>query len=265
MCIIGKHKVPFPFKQMDILNFYSVTEWLLIMLASFIIGMSKAGLKGVDMLSVTLMAFVFGSKSSTGIVLPLLCIADIAAVAYYHRHAEWKHFWKLTPWMIMGILLGVWLGKDMNEALFRKIMAVIILVTIIIVLWMERRRSKEIPTHPAFAASTGLAAGFTTMLGNLAGAFANLYFLAMRMPKNNFIGTAAWLFLCINLFKLPFQVFYWKNITVSTLQVDAMLVPTLAFGFWAGIKVVGRIRDEQYRKLVIALTLVGSLLMLFKR
>jgi hypothetical protein len=73
------------------------------------------------------------------------------------------------------------------------------------------------------------------MLGNLAGAFANLYFLAMRMPKNNFIGTAAWLFLCMNLFKLPFQIFYWKNITIQSLKTDMVLIPALTLGFWAGI------------------------------
>jgi uncharacterized membrane protein YfcA len=250
---------------MDIFSFYSFSEWLLILLASFIIGMSKAGLKGVDMLSVTLMAFVFGSKSSTGIVLPLLCVADIAAVAYYNRHAQWKHFWKLTPWMGVGILMGVYLGKDMNEALFRKIMAIIILVTIVIVVTMESRRSKRVPQHPAFAITTGLSAGFTTMLGNLAGAFANLYFLAMRVPKNNFIGTAAWVFLCMNLFKLPFQIFFWKNINAQSLKIDLVLVPTLALGFLAGIHIVGKIRDEQYRKLVILLTLIGSVIMLFKQ
>jgi len=247
---------------MAIFSLFSTSEWVFILIASFIIGLSKAGLKGIDMLSVTLMAFVFGSKSSTGIVLPLLCMADIAAVAYYNRHAQWKHFWKLVPWMMMGILLGVFLGKDMNEAVFRKIMAVIILITIVIVLWMEYRKSTNVPHHPLFAASTGLAAGFTTMLGNLAGAFANLYFLAMRMTKNDFIGTAAWIFLFMNLFKLPFQVFYWKNITSQSLQVDAVLVPTLALGFWLGLKLVGRIRDEQYRKLVILLTLIGSVMML---
>lgn len=251
-------------KKMDILSYYSALQWLMILSASFIIGLGKAGLRGVDMLSVTLMAFVFGSKSSTGIVLPLLCMADIAAVAYYHRHAEWKHFWKLTPWMVVGILLGVFLGKDLNEAVFRKIMAVIILVTIGIVLWMEFRKSKQVPQNPLFAASTGLAAGFTTMLGNLAGAFSNLYFLAMRMPKNNFIGTAAWIFLFMNLFKLPFQVFYWKNITLQSLQTDMVLVPTLALGFWSGLHMVGKIKDEQYRKLVILLTLIGSVLMLIK-
>lgn len=243
----------------------SSTEWILILIAAFLIGMSKAGLKGVDMLSVTLMAFVFGGKSSTGIVLPLLCVADIAAVAYYHRHVEWKHFWKLIPWMVLGILAGVYLGKGMNEVLFRKVMALIILATVIIVLWMEYRKVKAIPKNPLFVIGTGLSAGFTTMIGNLAGAFANLYFLAMQMPKNNFIGTAAWIFLCINLFKLPFQIFYWKNIYWQSIQTDAFLLPALALGFWAGIRIVKRIRDENYRKLVILMTLIGSVILLFKK
>ncbi len=244
---------------------HTTFEWSLILLAAFVIGLSKAGLKGVDMLSVTLMAFVFGGKSSTGIVLPLLCAADIAAVMYYHRHAEWKHFRKLIPWMVLGILLGVYLGKDMNEVWFRKIMAVIILVTIVIVLWMEYRKEKTVPKHPFFVIGTGLSAGFTTMIGNLAGAFANLYFLAMRMPKNNFIGTAAWIFLCINLFKLPFQVFYWKNIRLQSIQTDLILLPALALGFWAGIHVVNRIKESHYRKFVILMTLMGSVVLLFKK
>jgi uncharacterized membrane protein YfcA len=250
---------------MDIISLYSLTEWILIFLAAFIIGLGKAGLKGIDMFSITLMAFVFGSKSSTGIVLPLLCVADIAAVAYYNRHAQWKHFWKLIPWMIIGILLGVVIGKDMDEAVFRKIMAVIILTTIIIVLVMEYRKTKQVPKHPLFTISTGLAAGFTTMLGNLAGAFANLYFLAMQIPKNDFIGTAAWIFLCINLFKLPFQVFFWKNINSQSLQIDLVLIPALALGFSIGILIVGKIQDEKYRKIVILLTLIGSVFMFFKR
>jgi uncharacterized membrane protein YfcA len=240
------------------------SDWAMIMSAAFIIGLGKAGIKGLDMLTVTLMAIVFGSKSSTGVVLPLLSMADIAAVSYYNRHAQWKHFWKIIPWMAVGVLLGVFLGKDMNEMIFRKVMVGIILFTILIVLGMEYRKSDKVPSHPLFAASTGLAAGFTTMIGNLAGAFSNLYFLAMRIDKNSFIGTAAWIFLFMNLFKLPFQVFYWKNITIDTLKIDVYLIPALALGFIAGVLLVGKIRDEQYRKLVIILTLAGSALMLFR-
>lgn len=241
-----------------------VFQWVLILLAAFIIGLAKAGLKGIEMMNVTIMAIVFGSKASTGLVLPLLCFADIMAVFYYKRHVQWPRFWKLIPWMMVGILLGVYVGKDLNEALFRKLMAIIIIITVVIMIMMEYRKATPIPDNKLFVISTGLAAGFTTMLGNLAGAFANIYFLAMRMTKNDFIGTAAWLFLVINLFKLPFQVIYWKNITGATLQTDLWLIPALIAGFYAGLKIVAHIKDDSYRKVVIVLTFLGAMVIFFK-
>lgn len=247
------------------LHGFSTINIIFIFSGAFIVGLAKAGLRGIDMLNVTLMALVFGGKLSTGIVLPLLCAGDIAAVIYYNRHAQWNHFWKLLPWMALGILIGVFWGKDMNEIVFRKIMAVIILITVISMLVMELRRSMKVPSHPLFAASTGIIAGITTMLGNLAGAFSNLYFLAMRVSKNNFIGTAAWLFLVINLFKLPFQVIYWKNINADTLKTDLILLPALIIGFGLGVVIVKRIHEEQYRKVVILLTLIGAAVIFLKK
>lgn len=250
---------------MEILADYSALKLVLMFTGAFILGLAKAGLRGIDMLNVTLMALVFGGKASTGIVLPLLCAADIAAVLYYNRHAQWKHFWKLMPWMAVGILIGVFAGKDLDENIFRKIMALIIVVTVLIMFFIEFRKTEKVPSHPLFAASTGIVAGVTTMLGNLAGAFSNLYFLAMRLPKNDFIGTAAWLFLVINLFKLPFQIIYWKNITLTSLHIDLLLLPALALGFWVGLKIVKLIKDDNYRKVVIILTLIGSIVIFLKR
>jgi len=250
---------------MQLLFVFSNFNWGLILLSAFFIGLSKAGLRGIDMMNVTIMAIVFGSKASTGIVLPLLCVADIIAVIYYHRHAQWNHFWKLIPWMAIGILVGVYVGKDMNEVLFRKIMAIIIITTVFIMVALEIRKNQVIPTNKFFVANMGLAAGFTTMLGNLAGAFSNIYFLAMRMPKNDFIGTASWVFLVINLFKLPFQVFFWKNITTESLYTDLFLLPSVVIGFWIGAKIVSKIKEDNYRKVVIVLTFLGALAIFFKR
>jgi uncharacterized protein len=247
-----------------IFSAYPVSHWILIVLAAVIIGLSKAGLKGIDMMNVTIMAIVFGGKASTGIVLPLLCVADIVAVAYYHRHAQWPHFWKLLPWMVIGVLIGVYTGKELNEILFRKIMAAIIALTVIIMVVLEIRKTSVLPNNKLFAAGLGLASGITTMLGNLAGAFSNIYFLAMRMPKNDFIGTAARVFLTINLFKLPFQIFSWKNINTASLQLDLVLLPALLLGFWAGLKIVNKIKDESYRKVVLALTLAGAVVIFLR-
>lgn len=243
---------------------HSITNWSLILIAAFIIGLSKAGLKGIDMMNVTIMAIIFGGKASTGIVLPLLCVADIFAVIYYNRHAQWNQFWKLIPWMILGVIIGVFTGKLLDEVIFRKVMAIIIVLTAIIMVAVEFFKIEKIPTNKSFVIGMGLASGFTTMLGNLAGAFSNIYFLALRIPKNGFIGTAAWVFLVINLFKMPFQVFYWHNITGVTLTIDLMLLPALLAGFWAGLKIVSKIKDAHYRKIVIALTLLGAIIIFYR-
>ena len=68
------------------------------------------------------------------------------------------------------------------------------------------------------------------MIGNLAGSFADIYFLAMRLPKNGFIGTAAWLFLIINVFKLPFHIFS-GNVSERSLCLNLILVPVIGLGF----------------------------------
>ena len=155
--------------------------------------------------------------------------------------------------------------KHKNEVLFRKIMAIIIITTVFIMVALEIRKNQVIPTNKFFVANMGLAAGFTTMLGNLAGAFSNIYFLAMRMPKNDFIGTASWVFLVINLFKLPFQVFFWKNITPESLYTDLFLLPSVLIGFWIGVKIVSKIKEDNYRKVVIVLTFLGALAIFFKK
>ena len=143
-------------------------------------------------------------------------------------------------------------------------MAAIILATVVIMVALELRKAPLQPKSPLWAATLGLVTGFTTMIGNLAGAFSNIYFMAMRMPKDQFIGTAAWLFLVINLFKLPFQVFYWQNITLQTLRTDLYLLPALALGFWAGLKIVAHIQEIYYRRVVLGLTLLGALFMLVR-
>jgi uncharacterized membrane protein YfcA len=87
----------------------------------------------------------------------------------------------------------------------------------------------------------------------------------MRTAKNDFIGTAAWIFLCMNLFKLPFQIFYWKNISFTSFKTDVLLIPGLLFGFYIGVKIIDKIKDDHYRKLVILLTLIGSIILLVKQ
>ena len=239
-------------------------DWSLALLAAFIMGISKAGVKGIAIIVVTLLALVFGSKASTGILLPLLTVGDIFAVIYYHRHTQWKYLKRLLPWMVVGVLLGVRVGENLPENIFKQGMAAIILLTVVMMFWWERQKAAKVPDNWWFAGIMGLAAGFTTMIGNLAGAFTNIFFLAMRLPKDQFIGTAAWLFFIINLFKWPFHIFVWKTISWESLAVDLRLLPGIIIGLIIGVYLVRKIKERFYRQLILILTAAGAVVILLK-
>ncbi|WP_136482129.1 sulfite exporter TauE/SafE family protein [Cognatitamlana onchidii] len=250
----------------EILTHYnlSVSEWIAVSFAVLLLGLSKAGLKGIGIIIVIIMAFVFGEKASTGIVLTQLICADVLAVTYYNRHAQWKYIKILLPWMVVGVLVGVWVGNDISEALFKRLMAVVILVSVVIMFYSERRQSKTIPSGKLFSTSTGFLTGFSTMIGNLAGPISNIYFLAMRFPKNEFIGTAAWLFFIINLFKLPFHIFVWNTVTKESLVLNVVLIPIVVLGFYLGVYVLKFMSNVNYRRFILVITALGGLMMLVR-
>lgn len=239
-------------------------NWFLAFLASFILGMGKAGIKGLGVLIVTLMAILFGGKASTGILIPLMVVADILAVFYYNRHTQWKFLLKILPTMVLGVLIGVWFGNDISEKLFKQIMAIFIILTVVMMVWMDQKKNMAIPKHWFFASSMGLLSGITSMIGNLAGSFTDIYFLAVRLPKNQFIGTAAWLFLIINVFKLPFHIFVWKTVTSDSLLLNLFLIPGILLGFISGVALVKLLNNEVYRKFIMVVTAMGALLILFR-
>ena len=246
------------------MNELTTTQILIASVGGLLIGFNKAGIKGIGIIIVTLMALVFGARASTGIILPLLMTGDILAVIYYKKHAQRLLLIKLLPWMISGVLIGVLIGKDLPEELFKNGMALIILISAIMIYLWERRKSTYIPTQWWVAGILGISAGITTMIGNLAGAFANIYFLAMRIPKNEFIGTAAWLFFIINIVKLPFHIFVWHTIDYSSIQRDFYLFPMVIIGFLFGVKIIQSIKEEYYRRFILVMTALGGLLILLK-
>lgn len=242
----------------------TVLQWTAICFAVFLLGLAKSGVKGIGIIIVVILAFVFGEKASTGILLPMLICADIFAVVYYNKHAQWRYIKKLLPAMVIGVLVGVWVGNDISEVDFKRIMAVIIIGSVLIMFYMENRKSTTVPTNKWFSNSAGFLAGFTTMVGNLAGPISDIYFLAMRLPKNEFIGTAAWLFFIINVFKLPFHFFVWKTVSVETLVLNSILIPMVILGFFLGAYIVKLISNVNYRRFVLIVTALGGIIMLFR-
>ena len=239
----------------------SFTSLLLLFLVAFLIGMAKTGVSGTAMFAVPILAAIFGGKESSGLMLPMLIMADLFAVKYYHRHANWNYLVKLFPSAAAGVLVGTLLGNHIDDQMFRLSMGIIIFISLAIMLWMETSGREKIPDYLWFAILMGFLGGVTTMIGNLAGAVMALYLLSMRLPKNEYIGTAAWFFLVINLFKVPFHIFAWQTITLDSFFLNLTGLPFITLGAFCGIWIVKRIPIKQYRWLILLMTGAAAVFM----
>ncbi|MCF6331817.1 MAG: sulfite exporter TauE/SafE family protein [Draconibacterium sp.] len=242
---------------------FSMLQWILLVVCGLFVGMSKVGVPGISMIVVPTLAIIFGGKASTGILLPMLMMADLFGVGYYHRHAEWKYLWKLLPWAFAGVGIALWVGNIVNDEWFKNIIAILVFVCIGLMLWKDRKKETNLfPDTWWFVASMGVLGGFATMIGNVAGPIFAIYLLAMHLPKNKFIGTGAWFFLIINFTKFPLHIFVWKTIHWNTLTLDVVLLPAIAMGAFLGVWLVKKVSDKMYRTAVIVITVLSAFLLL---
>lgn len=224
--------------------------------------MAKTGISGVGLMVVPILANAFGGRPSVGILLPILIVADVFAVTWYNRHADWKHIFRLLPWAFAGIAIATLVGRSLNDSTFNKLLALMVIAGIGILLWKDLRSGEvRIPQSRWFAAILGLLGGFSTMIGNAAGPVMALYLLSMRLPKNRFIGTGAWFFFMVNLSKVPLHVWSWKTITAQTILLDVLMIPAIAAGAFMGIWLVRLIPEKFYRILIIATTVLSAFLL----
>jgi len=191
-------------------------------------------------------------------------VADVFGVVYYHRHASFKYLRILFPWAALGVIAGSWAGNYISDEVFRIIMGVTIVLSLAVMVWLETGGKDKIPDTVYFGAIAGFLGGFTSMLGNLAGTVMVVYFLSMRLPKNNFIGTAAWFFLVVNWFKVPFHVWVWHTITADAWLMGLWVTPVILIGAFAGVMLVKKMSDQMYRWFIVGMTFVAAVVMVFR-
>jgi uncharacterized membrane protein YfcA len=235
-------------------------EWLIATLGALCAGLSKGGFSGLGLISVIIFASIFGARDSTGIVLPLLIVADIGAVSIFRQHARWDHIRRTLPLAAAGVVIGTLIMLRLDNASFRPLLGGVILM--LTALQLVRLRWPDlygaVPHSRPVAWSLGLVAGITTMVANAAGPFVALYYVAVGLPKMEVVGTLAWFFFIINLFKVPFSA--WIGlIHGSSLALDAVLVPAVILGLLSGRWLIGRISQRMFDGVLLAFAALAAL------
>jgi uncharacterized membrane protein YfcA len=95
------------------------------------------------------------------------------------------------------------------------------------------------------------------MVANAAGPIMIIYLLAMRLPKLIFMGTSAWYFFTLNLFKVPFS-YSLGLINADSLPISLALAPVPIAGALTGRVLIHRINQQVFEMLALVLTLIAG-------
>ncbi|WP_289053313.1 sulfite exporter TauE/SafE family protein [Carboxylicivirga marina] len=240
------------------------TTWTITVVCAFCVGVSKSGLKGMAMFVIPLLAHLYGGKASVGILLPFLLMGDLMAVRFYYKSGKIKLIIKLLPWAFIGIIIAVFVGKNINDAQFKQTMGIAILICLALLLYNELKSKRNVSDSKFFSSSLGVMGGFATMIGNAAGPIFNLYLLSMRLPKETYIGTGAWFYLILNSSKIPLHIISWQTINWQTIHLNLLLFPVLVSGAFVGKKIVSYIPEKPYRYLIFTIILLSAILLFIK-
>jgi uncharacterized membrane protein YfcA len=238
--------------------------WIVVALCATMVGITKTGIPGMGILVVPLMASVLPARSSTGVLLGILILADFFAAGYHRHNARWRHILLLLPAAFAGIITGYFGLKYVDDELLKPIIGGIVLAMLGINYWRTWSRGKDaqIPTQWWFAAGLGFMAGVTTMMANAAGPIMIIYLLAMKLPKIEFVGTGAWFFFVINWVKVPFSA-KLELMTAASVKLNLMMLPFIGLGAVIGIFFLKRIPQKAFNAVVQLLAAAAAIKLLF--
>ena len=211
-------------------------------LAAFVIGFSKTAVPGAALVAVPLLALVFEGRLIAGGTLPILLVADTFAVDVVRPARPLGRAPRARAVARLGYLVGIVFFVSVGAASRGLEMAIGAIVLGIVVLQIVRLlRGTPTPAVGVRAAALyGTTGGFTTFVANAAGPVVNTYLVAARLPKAEMVGTSAWLYLLLNVSKVPLYVALgaWTTggafFTADSLAFNALVAPGVIVGVYAG-------------------------------
>jgi uncharacterized membrane protein YfcA len=239
-------------------------DWFVVCLCAIMVGITKVGIPGLGILVVPLMASILPARSSVGVLLGILILADLFAAGYHRHNAKWSHVARLLPATFAGIIAGYFGLKVVTNEQLKPIIGAIVLVMLALNYWRTNTKGKDasVPTQWWFAVGLGLLAGITTMMANAAGPIMIIYLLSTKLPKIEFVGTRAWFFFIVNWLKVPFSA-NLQLMTIESVKLDLMMLPFIAFGALLGVFFLKKIPQKAFIAVVQILAAAAAVKLMF--
>ncbi len=245
-----------------------IDQWLfypLAVVAVMIAGISKGGFGGgLGVLAVPLMALVIPPFQAAAIMLPILCVMDIAGLRAFWRNWHVPNLKIMLPGALAGVAIAALTYRWVSEDAVRALIGVIAL-GFAANFYLNRGAGSDQPNPVSRARSTfwSTVAGFTSFSAHAGGPPVNIYLLPQRLDKTLFVGTTVVFFAFVNYVKLiPYTMM--GQFVPDNLVTSLGLAPVAVAGIYSGLWLHKRVTVRWFYHVCYALLVITGSRLLYQ-
>lgn len=228
--------------------------------AVILVGLSKGGFAGgVGFVGVPLMALAMSPVQAAAILLPILCVMDVAALWSWRGVYDRRTLVDTLPGAVLGVGLGWLMAAMVTVEMVRLVVGLVAIVFVGRWVWQQFRHGADHSAEPnrIVGGFWGLVAGFTSFVAHVGGPPFQIYTLPLRLDPKVLSGTTAIFFAITNAIKL-IPYFALGQFDTANLSASAVLMPLAPLSTLAGAWLVRRMRPESFYFLTYAtVALIG--------
>lgn len=226
-----------------------------VFLAAFVRALSGFG---YSLLSTPLLTFVFDVKSVVVMNVILSSATSILALVYTRQYIDFRRTLVIILGSLPGMALGTYLLARLDSSTIKLAIAVIALPVSVLLLLGHTHRFKRDTLACSVA---GFVSGVLQASTSLGGPPVVLLLLNQGLSKEKFYATLAVFFLVEGIF-IGGTYVSLGMITTEILLRIAILFPALWLGFYAGIKLLPRIKPVLFRRIASGTVLITAMVII---
>jgi uncharacterized membrane protein YfcA len=245
----------------DALSVPQLIFFCFVILLSYAIR-GSAGFGGV---TVPLLALTMSLKTVVPMVTVLGILSSALILRTEYRHIVWRDLWRVMPWCVAGVGLGVYFFKIIDALTLTRMLGGFVLAYGLHSLWTTFRRSLKVKL-PMFAVTpvAGMLAGFVgTMFGSMAGMFFAIYLDILKHGKDEFRATVAGILFGLGIFRGAGYIAVGE-FTRDVVIACAVALPMMALGVFLGNRIHANLNDVMFRRLVAGVLVLSGIPLLLR-
>lgn len=226
--------------------------------AVIITGISKSGLGGgLGQLSVPMMAMFISPVAAAAIMLPILCLMDIANLWGYRNDWNKGDVALMLPGAVIGIGVGALTYNYVDDNAVRILLGVVTIIFAVSLLLQDSANSEGRKPSKLTGVICGTISGFTSFVAHAGGTPVKFFLLPQKLSKKVFVGTHVFFFFVVNQIKI-WPYFWLGQFSTENLSTSLVLVPAVPIGVVIGWWLIRVVPMAQFYRIIYILLFVAG-------